>query len=399
MKKIILLILCFTFLPLTNAFADIETLAERLSGRILLQVESYGRAWYVYPENLTRYYLRDGDEAYQMMRNLSKGISNNDLQKIPQAAGQNYNSELVDRFRGYILLQIEEHGEAWYVNPVDGLRYYLKDGQTAYNFMRDMGLGITTSDLRKIPMNDTQVEADTAFESVAYASLSNNDFDSTSYGDTILPLASLTKLMTALVVLDTNPDWNRVVTITQKQIDYPKLYVGNDYTSEVALKAGDQVKIKDLWVSLLVASSNQSAAILADSTGYTFGYFVDLMNQKAKELGLTKTRFVDVAGLDAHNVSTPKEFAILANHAFSFPKIANESVIESYCFDTTNTARTVNITNRNYSLLAFSPDGAKTGYLVEAQRNVALQKNGQTIVIMHARSMYERNTIIEDLLN
>lgn len=63
----------------------ISTLRERLKGRILLQVESRGEAWYVHPQDKKRYYMKDGDAAYQIMRFLSLGINNSDLQKIPVA--------------------------------------------------------------------------------------------------------------------------------------------------------------------------------------------------------------------------------------------------------------------------------------------------------------------------
>ena len=60
-----------------------STLSNRLNGRILLQVESYGRAWYVDPISQERYYLQNGAVAYDIMRSLGLGITNNDLNKIP----------------------------------------------------------------------------------------------------------------------------------------------------------------------------------------------------------------------------------------------------------------------------------------------------------------------------
>lgn len=381
---------------------DNDELKDRLSGRILIQVESYGRAWYVYPEDKTRYYLQNGSEAFNIMRNLGLGISNHDLEKIPKKDWETGDTQLVERLKGYILLQVEEHGEAWYVNPVDGLRYYMKDGEAAYNMMREMGLGISNINLGKVPMNGFQIAFDSAFNSVAYTSYYNDEFEESSFGDTILPLASLTKLMTALVLLDLNPDWDQVVTITEDQINYPYYYVGDDPTSEIDLQAGDQVKIEDLWVALLVSSSNQSAAVLVDSTGYSRDEFVKLMNQKVEELDLKKSHFVDVAGLDAHNVSTANEMALIAKAAFSNSKIADTAKITEYIIQARTSddeERSINVINRNRSLLEFEPDCAKTGFLVEAQRNVALQKDGRVIVILHARSMYERNTILDMILN
>ncbi len=400
MKKLFLILtFVLLLLPLTELRAEnSDSLAEKLSGRILLQVESYGRAWYLNPQDKTRYYLRDGDEAYNIMRHLSLGITNADLAKIPTKKSQTFDSELVERLKGYILLQVESRGEAWYLNPTDGLRYYLKDGPAAYNLMREMSLGITNANLEKIPINNQQVVADYAFSDVAYVAYDGEDFTQNHYGDTILPLASLTKLMTALVFLDSNPTWHQIVAITFDQINYPKYYVGNDVSSEINLAAGDQISIDDLWTALLVASSNQSAATLADASGYSREDFIVQMNLKAQELELTKTHFVDVAGLDAHNISTPKEMAIIARAAFAQAKIAGVTQSDEYIIQVRNKDKTIPVINRNYSLMQFKPDAAKTGFLVEAQRNLALQKNSQTIVILHARSMNERNEIIKELL-
>jgi len=67
---------------------------------------------------------------------------------------QSASGSLQNRVKGYILLQVESHGEAWYVNPADGKRYYMKDGITAYEMMRKFGLGITNADLAKLPQEN-----------------------------------------------------------------------------------------------------------------------------------------------------------------------------------------------------------------------------------------------------
>jgi len=61
---------------------------------------------------------------------------------------------MAERTSGKILLQVERHGEAWYVHPKTGIRYYMKDGEAAYNLMRYYSLGITNADLEKIPVGD-----------------------------------------------------------------------------------------------------------------------------------------------------------------------------------------------------------------------------------------------------
>jgi len=145
-----------------------EALTERLSGRILLQVEEHGEAWYINQDEGVRYYMKDGEVAYQMMREFGLGITNQDLAKIPDMTSyweetseqtkdtSQYSStcntnELAGRLAGRILLQTEEHGEAYYVDPVSCNKTYMKDGDAAYTIMRYLGLGITNKDIRKIP--------------------------------------------------------------------------------------------------------------------------------------------------------------------------------------------------------------------------------------------------------
>ncbi len=130
---------------------DME-LAKRLSGKILLQVEGSGEAWYIYPKTLKRYYLGRPQNAFDIMRFLGWGITDANLARLPRAG---YNDKgdaaLVNRLKGYIMLQVEQNGEAWYVDPDDGLRYYLARPKDAFDIMRNLSLGISNSNLVKIP--------------------------------------------------------------------------------------------------------------------------------------------------------------------------------------------------------------------------------------------------------
>ncbi len=135
-------------------------LVERLSGSILLQVEEHGEAWYIYPSDSLRYYMKDGTTAYNMMRSFGLGITNKDLETIPSveeaadikdAPNVCLTNKIANQVRGTILLQVEQHGEAWYVDPATCTRVYMKDGSAAYSIMRELGLGITNTDLTKLP--------------------------------------------------------------------------------------------------------------------------------------------------------------------------------------------------------------------------------------------------------
>jgi len=120
-------------------------LSRSLRGHILLQVENHGEAWYVHPEDGRRFYMKDGDTAYQMMREFGLGASNADIDRL--LAGD---KSLAEQVKGKIVLAVERHGEAYYVNPSDLSVHYLKDGKEAYRIMRELSLGITNNDLQQI---------------------------------------------------------------------------------------------------------------------------------------------------------------------------------------------------------------------------------------------------------
>ena len=82
MKKVIIFVLALTLLLGNFSYVKAEDLGQKLKGRILLQVESRGEAWYINPDDGKRYYMKDGPAAYQIMRFLSLGISNTDLSQI-----------------------------------------------------------------------------------------------------------------------------------------------------------------------------------------------------------------------------------------------------------------------------------------------------------------------------
>ena len=83
---IILLILIFIFGLAPVDFSSAQGLVYRLKGKILLQVESKGEAWYINPDNLNRYYLGRPADAFRIMRELGLGITNSDLSKIPEGS-------------------------------------------------------------------------------------------------------------------------------------------------------------------------------------------------------------------------------------------------------------------------------------------------------------------------
>ncbi|MCA9376005.1 MAG: hypothetical protein KC925_02990 [Candidatus Doudnabacteria bacterium] len=123
----------------------------RVSGKILLQIEERGEAYYVYPGDGRKYYLGRPADAFDIMRYTGLGISDADLAKIP-AEGTSWDAskELLEKVRGRILLQVEQNGEAWYVNPATGKRTFLNRPADAFDIMREKGVGVTNETLEQV---------------------------------------------------------------------------------------------------------------------------------------------------------------------------------------------------------------------------------------------------------
>jgi hypothetical protein len=144
LKKFLIFILLFILSPLN--FSNAQNLSSKLKGKILLQVEDMGQAWYINPETEERAYLGRPADAFRIMRELGLGIKHEELEKY-------LNSSFPERLSGKILLDVEQNGEAYYVNPEDLKGYFLNRPDDAFNIMRKKGLGISDDNLWEIPLS------------------------------------------------------------------------------------------------------------------------------------------------------------------------------------------------------------------------------------------------------
>ena len=149
-KKILYLSLFFLFFSFSfSQSVEASTMAERLSGRIVLQVEENGEAYYINPVDLKGYYLGRPSDAFNIMRSLGLGATNSDINMFLRARART-------NLSGRILLQVEDKGQAYYVNPQDLKLHYLGRPNDAFSVMRNLGLGIKNSDLRQITIVGSQ---------------------------------------------------------------------------------------------------------------------------------------------------------------------------------------------------------------------------------------------------
>jgi len=176
--------------------------------------------------------------------------------------------------------------------------------------------------------------------------------------DTPRPIASLTKLMTAIIFLKYNPGWDNAVAITKDDDSVP---------SKIYIDDGDTLKISDLFYSMLVKSANNAANALARISGLSRGYFLYLMNLQAQDLGLGQTKFNDPAGLEPTNISTAYEYAQLTRQALKNPDIPQATTAATYEFKTLTNQEVIRLEN---TTKLFGSDlnitMTKTGYTYEA---------------------------------
>jgi len=127
----------------TTAAATTVSLATKLSGRILIQTQANGEAWYVDPTSSNeRVYLGDPAMAFSIMGSKALGISN--------ANFDSYNGKAPSNLAGRFLIKTEDHGKLYYVNPVDLSINYVSGPAGAQTLIRKFGVGITNSDLNQI---------------------------------------------------------------------------------------------------------------------------------------------------------------------------------------------------------------------------------------------------------
>ncbi len=148
-------------------FSHSAEAAVSLKGRILLQVQDKGQAWYVNPTNSKRYYLGRPNDAFLVMRSLGLGITNADL--------NSYLNKAPLRLAGRILLKVQDKGQAYYVDPVELKLYYLGRPKDAYQVMRKRGLGISNKDLNTIAIFDSNTQPNIAAPVVNSPVYSAND--------------------------------------------------------------------------------------------------------------------------------------------------------------------------------------------------------------------------------
>ena len=182
----------------------------------------------------------------------------------------------------------------------------------------------------------------------------------------VLPIASLTKLMTSLVVVEANQPLDEVLTITQDDVDTEKF-------SGSRLAVGTQLTRGEMLHLALMSSENRAAHALGRHYPGGLGAFVAAMNAKAHALGMGATRYVEPTGLSSENQSSATDLARLVDAAYQFPLIRELSISQEHAVAVGR--RTLQYRNTNGLVRNPSWDIGlqKTGYITEAGRCLVMQ--------------------------
>ena len=197
--------------------------------------------------------------------------------------------------------------------------------------------------------------------------------------------ASITKIMTALLVRE-HTDPNEIVTVTASALE------GLDAAgSSVSLVVGEQMSVNELLHCMLISSGNDAANVLAEYTGGTVAHFVEMMNQKAAELGCASTHFMNPHGLHHDNhYTTARDIYIMTRAFISDPTLMQISNTVSYVVPATNKSSERILTTTNYLISGVSTSryiytyarGVKTGTTTPAGYCLvsSAEKNGLYLV-------------------
>ena len=192
-----------------------------------------------------------------------------------------------------------------------------------------------------------------------------------------LPIASITKMMTGLVVVEANQDMDEVLTVTDEDVDREKF-------SSSRLRVGAQLTRANMLHIALMSSENRAASALGRNYPGGKPAFVEAMNAKARELGMTDAHYVDSSGLSKMNVASARDLAKLAVAAYQHPMLRQFSTDPKAVVEANG--RPMQFGNTNH--LVASPDWTiglqKTGFINEAGRCLMMQAviEGRSVIMV-----------------
>lgn len=195
----------------------------------------------------------------------------------------------------------------------------------------------------------------------------------------LTPIASITKLMTAMVVLDLQLALDEPITISEEDIDTLK-------HTRSRLAVGTTLSRGEMMLLALMSSENRAAHALARTTPGGIAAFIPRMNQKAQAIGMNNSRFEDPTGLSSRNVATANDLIRLVQAAHGYAEIRQYSTHDSYSIVSSGNGRELLFRNTNplVNNQAWQIGVSKTGYISEAGKCLVMQAviNDTSVVIV-----------------
>jgi len=194
----------------------------------------------------------------------------------------------------------------------------------------------------------------------------------------VLPIASITKLMTAMVTLDGRPNLSEMLTISEDDVDTLK-------GTHSRLRVGTNLNREDMLRLALMSSENRAASSLASNYPGGRDAFIAAMNRKANELGLQDTQFSDPTGLTAANVSSARDLVKLVAVAHQYPLIREFTTATEYEVRIGGRTQAFHNTNSLVKSASWEIGLSKTGYINEAGKCLVMQawlNNKPTIIVL-----------------
>jgi D-alanyl-D-alanine endopeptidase (penicillin-binding protein 7) len=182
----------------------------------------------------------------------------------------------------------------------------------------------------------------------------------------VLPIASITKLMTGLLVSEAHLPEDESITITQDDVDTEK-------GSSSRLAVGTELSRGELLHLALMSSENRAAHALGRTYPGGLSHFVELMNARAKTLGMHDTSYAEPTGLSSKNQSSARDLATLVNFAYGNPQLRELSTSTGYQVEVGRRTLQYNNTNRLVKNPAWDIGLQKTGYITEAGQCLVMQ--------------------------
>ena len=233
--------------------------------------------------------------------------------------------------------------------------------------------------------NNVYATTDSAYEYILMDANTGRVIAGKNYNTRAL-IASITKIMTCILAIETNK-LDKTLTVSD--------IVKKSYGSGIYIEVGEEITLRDLLYGLMLRSGNDAALMTAEYVGGDVETFVNLMNQKAKELGMSKTTFVNPSGLDnsdSGNYSTAYDMALLTRYAMKNKEY--RKIVKTKEYKVKTNKKTYIWKNKNKLLNEEYITGGKTGYTEKAKRTLvsSASSDNMDLIVVTIRDSDDWNT-------